>query len=240
MSDGTFSHSYAPPARPDTGAGRRKLLLVPAILCNLAIVIMECIAFRMLWQVDSTFSHQVIFYTNQSNFFALICSALFVLIGTAALFRDGRIPHGLHVFRLMCSVMLYNTFIVILYGFVATVYTAGPGAFAAMYGGSMFVMHLLAPLVSVASLLFFEGEPLLTLGDTVTAVLYTYLYSIVMVILNAAGKVDGPYPFLQVDVNPWYVSLLYAVILLPGAYLVSLCGKWLSNGIAGRLSGEKQ
>lgn len=240
MSEGSFIHSYSRPARPDTGAGRRKVLLALAILCNLALVVMECIAFRMLWQVDPTFSHQVIFYTNQSNFLTLIGSAIFVLTGTVALFRDGRIPHGLHVFRLMCTVQLYITFIVILYGFLGMVWTAGPDAYAAMYGGSMFIMHLLAPLVSLLSFVCFEGEPLLTLGDSFLAVLYNYGYSLVMVILNAVGKVDGPYPFLQVDENPWYVNLLYAVIMLPGAYLVSLCGKWLSNGIAGRLSGEKQ
>ena len=39
---------------------------------------------------------------------------------------------------------------------------------------------------------------------------------------------------------PWWLNLLYAVTLLPGGYLVCLCGKWLNNGIACRLAGEEK
>ena len=242
MEEGRFSHSYSrgagQNALPDTNRGRRKAQLALAVLFNALIVVMECIATTQLWHEHPVFRDQIIFYTNQSNFLALLGSALFVLFGIRALLGDARLPHGIKVFRLMCTVQLYITFIVVLAALLPMNLAAG-GNLMAMYGGSMLVMHLLAPLVSLVSFVFLEGTPRLTLGDTWIAIQYTWIYSVVMVILNAAGKVDGPYPFLQVDVNPWWLNLLYAVVLLPGGYLVSLCGKWLNNGIACRLVGER-
>ena len=242
MNEGQFSHSYSSHGRPwpDVDRPRRKALLAFAVLCNLALVLMECIAFAALWRAHPVFRDQVIFYTNLSNFLTLLCSALFVLSGTASLFGDGRMPHGIEVFRLVCTVQLYITWLVIFVGAVPLFFSSGPGSLAAMYGGSMFVMHFLAPVVSLVSFVFLEGTPRLTRRDAFLGVLPTYLYTLVLVPLNAFGVVEGPYPFLQVDTNPLWLSLVYAVLFLPGDYLVSLCGKWLHNGIACRIAGEIQ
>lgn len=241
MSNGQFAHSYSREAYaallPDTHKARRKVQLALAILCNAALAIMEFIASWQLWQQHPVFGDLAIFYTHQSNVLALLSAVLFVAVGTVALFRDGRIPHGLKVFRLMCTVQLYITFIVVLAGLAPMNVLAG-GNLYAMYGGPMFVMHLMGPIVSLVSFVFLEGTPRLTVGDSWLAIQYTWLYSIVMVILNAVGKVEGPYPFLMVDVNPWWMTLLYAVVMLPGGYFVALCGKWLNNGVACRIAGE--
>lgn len=219
---------------------RRKGLLGGAIFINLLLVIMEGIAFPMLWHEHPHFWRQAQFYTNQSNLLTLIGSALFVVIGLVSLIKkDGRIPHWLKVFRLVCNVQLYITFLVVLVGFLPYALANG-GSLAAMYGGSMFVMHLAAPLLSLFSFLFLEGTPRLTWLDTLWGVLYTYIYTLYMVPLNALGIVEGPYPFLMVDTNPLWLSAVYAVTLLPGAYLVSLFGKLLNNGIACNLAGERR
>ena len=237
--EGAFMHSYSRSGALDTPQlrARRKFQLALAVLVNLALVLMEGWANLALWQQHPVFKDLVIFYTHQSNFLALIASALFVLFGTVALFRDGRIPRLVKLFRFMCAVQLYITFIVVLVGLGPMTALAGGNLFA-MYGGPMFVMHLMGPLVSLFSFVFLEGTPRLHLGDAFLAIQYTWIYSIVMVILNAVGKVEGPYPFLQVDVNPWWVSLLYAVVMIPGGLLTAFCGKWLNNGIACRLAGE--
>ena len=238
--DGAFMNSYSRSGAIDTPQlrARRKLQLALAVLANLAIVLMEAWANLALWNQHPVFKDLVIFYTHQSNFLALIASALFVLFGTVALFRDGRIPRLVKVFRLMCAVQLYITFIVVLVGLGPMTALAGGDLFA-MYGGPMFVMHLMGPIVSLVSFVLLEGTPRLTLGDAFLAIQYTWIYSIVMVILNAVGKVDGPYPFLMVDVNPWWVSLLYAIVMIPGGLLTAFCGKWLNNGIACRIAGEE-
>lgn len=237
---GAFMNSYSRSGPLDTPQlrARRKFQLALAVLANLAIVLMEAWANLALWNQHPVFKDLVIFYTHQSNFLALIASALFVLFGTAALFRDGRIPRLIKVFRLMCAVQLYITFLVVLVGLAPMSLFAGGDLFS-MYGGPMFVMHLMGPIVSLVSFVFLEGTPRLTLADAYLAIQYTWIYSIIMVILNAVGKVDGPYPFLMVDVNPWWVSLLYAVVMIPGGLLTAFCGKWLNNGIACRIAGEE-
>ena len=155
--EGAFVNSYSRPgnhahlpASQDPNRARRKVQLALAVLANLAIVLMEAWANLALWQQHPIFKDLVIFYTHQSNFLALIASALFVLFGTVALFRDGRIPRLLKVFRLMCAVQLYITFLVVLVGLGPMTALAGGDLFA-MYGGPMFVMHLMGPIVSLFS-----------------------------------------------------------------------------------------
>ena len=236
MPEGAFSHSYSRPKPPSLGtAGKIQLAL--AILANMALVIMECIAFPLLWQDCPDLKTLSIFYTHWSNLLTLIISALFVLVGVPALFRDGRMPHWLKVWRLICTLQLYITWLVVAVGFVSMVPT-GTADVGAMYGRSMLVMHLLAPIVSLISFLFLEGTPRLTWLDTLWGVLPTYLYTAILVPLNAAGVVDGPYDFLRVRQNPLWLSLVFLVTLLPGDWLVAVCGKLLNNGIACRISGE--
>lgn len=238
--DGSFLHSYSrsgPLETPQLRA-RRKAQLALAVLVNLALVLMEGWANLALWQQHPVFKDLIPFYTHQSNFLALIASALFVLVGTVALFRDGRIPRLLKLFRFMVTLQLYITFIVVLVGLGPMTALAGGNLFA-MYGGPMFVMHLMGPIVSLFSFVFLEGTPRLHLSDAFLAIQYTWIYSIIMVILNAVDKVEGPYPFLMVDVNPWWVSLLYAVVMIPGGLFTAFCGKWLNNGIACRIAGEE-
>ena len=242
--EGRFANSYSRygkggyiAAESDRNRTRRKIQLAAAIVLNLVLVVMEVWANLSLWQQHPVFRDLAIFYTHQSNFIALITSVFFVLAGVPKLFGDGRMPHVIKFFRLMSTVMLYITFIVVLVGLGPMSILAGGDLFS-MYGGPMFVMHLMGPIVSLVSFVFFEGTPRVGLGDALLAVQYNYLYTIVMVILNAVGKVEGPYPFLMVDTNPVWLSIFYAAVMLPGAFLVALCGKWLNNGIACRLAGE--
>ena len=235
MPEGTFSNSYSRPGPTALGT-RGKVQLALAILCNLAIVIMECIAFRLLWVDCPSLKALSIFYTNWSNFFALVFSALFVLIGVPALFRDGRMPHWLKVWRLVVTLQLYVTWLVVFVGFVSMLPT-GAVSFAAMYGRSMFVMHLLAPIFSLVSFLFLEGTPRLTWGDAFKAIIPTLIYTAILVPLNFRGIVDGPYDFLRVRQNPTWLNFVYAVTLLPGDYLVAVVGKFLNDVIACRIAG---
>ncbi len=239
--EGSFMNSYSRSNAIDTPQlkARRKIQLAFAILVNLILLIMEAWANKALWDQHPVFKDLVIFYTHQSNFLALIASALFVVVGTVALFRDGRIPHALKVFRLMVTTQLYITFIVVLVGLLPMSLMAG-GNLASMYGGPMFVMHLMGPIVSLISFVFLEGTPRLSTGDAFLAIQYTWLYSIIMVILNATRTVDGPYPFLRIYENPWWATVLYIIILIPSGLLVSACGVWLSNWIACRIAGESK
>ena len=39
----------------------------------------------------------------------------------------------------------------------------------------------------------------------------TVIYAVVVVILNILKLLEGPYPFLYVYKQPWYISLVWAV-----------------------------
>ena len=87
--------------------------------------------------------------------------------------------------------------------------------------------HLLCPILAIASL------PLLRKvrkQDCLIAVIPTLLYGIVFYTLNYLRVVDGPYPFLKVHDQPWYMSVLWFLVLLVVAYGVAVllrkpCGR---------------
>ena len=237
MPEGMFSHSYAKPA-PSALPTRGKVQLALAILANLAIVIMECIAFRLLWQDCPDLKALSVFYTHWSNLIALFASLFFVLAGVPALFRDGRMPHWVKFLRLIATLQLYITWLVVAVGFAAMLPT-GTASVGAMYGRSMFVMHLAAPIVSLISFLFLEGTPRLSWADTLFSVLPTLIYSIILVTLNAKGIVDGPYDFLRVRANPTWLNVVYGVTLIPADCMVAVIGKVLNDWIACRIAGDE-
>ena len=53
------------------------------------------------------------------------------------------------------------------------------------------------------------------------ALLPTLVYALVLVILNLAKLVDGPYPFLKVYQQPVYMSCIWVLAILGGAYLIA-------------------
>ncbi len=66
--------------------------------------------------------------------------------------------------------------------------------------------------------------------DSLLALIPTGLYALVMVPLNVFRVYDGPYPFLRVHNQPWYMSILWmaAIFLVAfgaAAALRKVCGK---------------
>ena len=87
--------------------------------------------------------------------------------------------------------------------------------------------HLLCPVLAIVSLLFLRR---MEKQESRIAVIPTLLYGIVMYTLNYLRIVDGPYPFLKVHDQPWYMSVLWFLVLLGVAYGVAvvlrkLCGR---------------
>ena len=89
--------------------------------------------------------------------------------------------------------------------------------------------HLVCPLLAVAGMPFVSG---IRKKDSRIAVIPTAVYGIVLCILNYFRVLSGPYPFLKVHDQPWYMSILWFAAI--GA---------LAFGIAvglRKLSGRKQ
>ena len=87
--------------------------------------------------------------------------------------------------------------------------------------------HLLCPVLAVASLPFLRR---MEKKDSKIALIPTLLYGIVMYTLNYLRVMDGPYPFLKVHEQAWYMSVLWFLVLLALSYgiavvLRKLCGR---------------
>jgi hypothetical protein len=87
--------------------------------------------------------------------------------------------------------------------------------------------HLLCPVLAIASLPFLRR---MGKQESRIALIPTLLYGIVMYILNYLRLADGPYPFLKVHDQPWYMSVLWFLVLLGAACGVAaglrkLCGR---------------
>lgn len=66
--------------------------------------------------------------------------------------------------------------------------------------------------------------------DSALAMIPTVIYGIVLYTLNYFRMTDGPYPFLRVHEQPWYMSVVWFVALAAAAYGIAtglrrLCGR---------------
>lgn len=169
------------------------------------------------------------YYTELSNLFGLLAAALYLLFALKARREGSSMPLWVRGFRYMSACCLTLTFLVVIF----VLCPSGVASFRYMlFGGHMLYNHTLCPLLAVAALLTDPGEAL-PKRWTLLALLPTLLYGIVTVILNITGQLYGPYPFLHVYEQSLGMSLLWAVIIVGGAYGICLALRPLSGKTEG-------
>ena len=90
------------------------------------------------------------------------------------------------------------------------------------FTGSMLFTHTLAPILAMVSFVFFEGDRRLNKKKTIyVGMIPTYIYGFVFIILNILGIVDGPYPFLRVNYQPWYMSVIWVIAIFLVDYVLA-------------------
>ena len=179
-------------------------------IIHIAIILME------LWGLYLSFSEGkwkiFIYYTELSNSLALVSSVLFLILGQTAFVT---------ALRYIACCMLTFTFFVCL----CVLIPMGVSPHYLFLEGHCFFYHLACPLVSVLTYVFLEehaGKEMIP-----AAVAVTFLYGLVMVVLNAVSVVDGPYPFFKVHDQSKAATVLWmAVLLLAAGILFSLL--WLA------------
>ena len=188
-----------------------------ALISNLLIVVLEVISFIILINRNGGVTVGIVyFYTRLSNLLALI-AGIFVLI-VIIKNKSGELPKWLSMLRYIATIMLFVTLLISLF-----VLTPAVGSFyRMMIENQLKFHHLLCPLISIISFIFFEKGGVLTTKDNVLALIPTLVYGIVMMILNAARVVDGPYPFLRVHNQPVWATILWFVGIFFGAFLLGL------------------
>lgn len=151
-------------------------------------------------------------YTIDSNILAMIFSIAYVI----CYFRN-KIPSWLCYGKYLVVLHLTVTFLIVI-----TVLGPTMGGYEKMLlEGNMWVHHLLAPILLFISFIFFEKDIILKQSFKKLIVIPTCIYAIFLIILNLLYLVDGPYPFLHVYEQPWWLSLLWGIIILGGSYLLS-------------------
>jgi len=162
---------------------------------------------------------QFVYYTQCSNYILLVVSVVHLI----CLLRRKPVPAPVELWRYIAACLTTVTFLVTV--FVLVPWYGHPEFFLFQTNGLF--QHLLCPLLAVAGLPFLGPR---RKKDCLLALVPTVIYGILFYALNWLSVYDGPYPFMRVHHQPWYMSILWFVVLAGAAYgiaaaLRKLCGR---------------
>lgn len=193
-----------------------------SLTLNIIIVIMEIIGLimsivQMQWGMFQ-------FYTQDSNLVAMAACAVLALYQIAILRgKKKKIPSWVTAFKYVAVCLVSVTFLVVIF-VLAPLNGNGIESYKLMLlKGTMLYHHFLCPILAFVSFLFFENDNMIMRKYTKIAVLPTIIYAVTAVILNVMHVMQGPYPFLMVYNQPVYMSVVWFVVIVGGAYLIA-CG----------------
>lgn len=182
-----------------------------ALTVNLLIVALEIAGLILSVQKYGLGVFQ--FYTENSNYFALIVSTIFCMGCIVSLIKSTPIPNWIHTLRYISTACLTLTFVVISF-VLSPLY---PVKFVDwLFKGSGLYQHLLCPIISFVSFVFIENTLRLSKKTIWIALAPTICYGVVCIVLNILKLMTGPYPFFYVYELPLYISIpsLIGMILL--------------------------
>lgn len=141
----------------------------------------------------------LIFYTQLSNLVTAASAASLLFLGQ---------PMWVTVLRYLSSCMLVMTFFVT----TCVLIPMGGDPKKLLWSGNGLYHHVLCPVISTLSYVFFEnhaGRVWIWLP-----VIVTFIYGMAMLYLNGIRKVDGPYPFFRVHNQSVRATILWMCVLL--------------------------
>ena len=183
-----------------------------AIYCNALLVILE--AAGMILSFMRKQDDWLCYYTHDSNAVAMAAGIIFLIYACR-----GKMPGWARWLRYISGGMLMVTFGVVIF-VLCPMMSMQMGLVKAygymLFDGSMLFQHLLCPVLSTMSFICFEKYEF-TAEDNVLMTLPTLGYGLIMVALNAAGIVDGPYPFFEIG----KVSISVCIACMAGIMLLA-------------------
>lgn len=190
--------------------------LIWAIILNLLIIVLEIIG--VVLSAKKYGIRVFEYYTENSNYFALIVSVIFVVDAILAIKRKRIVSIWVFVLRFIASVCLTITLVVVLIILVPTQHVT---FVEMMFQDSCLYQHLLCPVISLISFLFFENQQKLPKKSILISLLPTIIYGTICIFLNLTKVITGPYPFFYFYVIPWHVSVFSIVAIVAGAVIIS-------------------
>lgn len=192
-----------------------KKLKKPAAAANLLIILLEIIGTAI------SFSNGGIsvlkWYTVLSNITAFIASVCWL---SACLRGNGDIPKWIKLLRYCAAVCLSVTFLIVVFVLVPMAIPYGTAA-SVLYQGPQIYHHILCPIISFISFAFLEDNTGITRSHAFIAAVPTLIYGIVAMLLNILRVIEGPYPFLLVYQQPWYMSVMWFVLIIGLAFVLA-------------------
>lgn len=195
----------------------RKVLMIISLILNVSVVLMEIIGSIISAQNNGVALFQ--YYTDNSNMFTLVVCLIFSIYTARNLLQGKKqLPTWVKILKYMATCCLTVTFIVVLFILIPM---GEEGSFHRMlFEKAGLYHHFLCPIVTIISFLVFDGkEPILSKNHVLFATIPTLLYAIITLTLNITKVMVGPYPFLHVYEQPIYMSLLWFIVIVGGAYL---------------------
>ena len=183
-----------------------------SLILNSLIVILEIIGFMLLYRSGRGVEFQ--YYTEDSNILGLISSLLFIMF----IISKKRIPRWLSLLKYISAICLALTFFVVIFILIPM---ADFNFSFYLFEGSMLFQHLLCPILVIITFVFFDDLDDFTFKDNMLGLCFTFIYTIVLVILNICDVVKGPYPFLMVKNQSIAEDIFWAVGILGFAYVLA-------------------
>ena len=188
-----------------------------ALILNIIILLLELIGFG--YTLYKSHSIAVEYYTNDSNLITMITSFLFIVF-----YRKKK--EFIKDLRLLSTTLLTVTLLVVLF-ILCPMYNFNYKLL--MFTDTFFIYHTLCPILSIISYIFFEeGSKKKYLG-----LLFTIIYSLILIILNILKVVKGPYPFLEVVNQSIMMSIIWCILILGGSYIIGFSLYKLNKKIKG-------
>ena len=197
------------------------------IIClfvNLAIVVCETIGLSASFREIGVKTLK--YYTTDSNIFAAL-AALAMCIGVTVSLAAGKdVCRALLRIDYFAACTVGLTFIIVLF-VLAPMDKEGlaVGLRNSFITGSIKYVHLICPLLSVASVIVCgvtRGMPFIC---AVYALIPTLLYAAVVIPLNLARVMVGPYGFLHIYEQPPMASVMWLILIPAIAFCIS-SGLW--------------
>lgn len=154
-----------------------------------------------------------LYYSDNAGMFALSSSIIYVIV-----ILTKKEPNFLSLaLRYVSTTCLVLTLVGTFY--VAT--TTGENYLDSFIKGSHLFNNLLCPIVSFVSFTLFEGDRRLNKKKTIWyALIPTVIYGIIMLVCNLTNTFTGPYPFMMINDNPVYVTVIVFVVTLVLNYII--------------------
>ena len=141
---------------------------------------------------------QFVFYTQLSNYFLLAATMAHLYF----LLKKEPVPKAVNRLKYIATCTTTLTFVVV----VAVLLPMYRRPYITFLNGANHFQHTLCPILGFATLPFMDP---VEKRDSRLALIPTGIYMLVMIPLNYFRVLEGPYPFLKVHNQPWYMSILW-------------------------------